>query len=397
MALSLEPFRATLRPPGAARLLAASLLGRMPSGMGPLALVLLVQGLRGSYADAGLVAGAFAVAQAVGGPVQSRLIDRTGQTLILGACGPAFSVAFVAVAVAAGQDASTLLLVGLAAAAGLLFPPFSSALRALWPTMLPPDRLAGAYALESTVQELVFIVGPLLVAGLVAVAGPAAAVHVAAGCTLAGTVGFVTSPRSRRWRGQPSTVDWAGPLRSPAVVTVVATQPLVAVAFSHLQVAVAGHAEQLGVQAASGVLLGVWTAGSLAGGLLNGVIAWDATPRRRLLTFAAALAVAFAPLVLTPGLVPFGLLLFCAGLPIAPYLAATYTVIGQHAPEGTTTEAFTWVASGFLIGLAAGSALAGALVDAAGPSGALLAAVAVLGIAAAVSTARAGTLDVAVE
>jgi len=393
VALSLEPFRATLRPPGAARLLVASLLGRMPSGMGPLALVLLVQGLRGSYAEAGLVAGAFAVAQAVGGPAQSRLIDRTGQTLVLGLGGTAFAAAFTAIAVAAGRDAGTGWLVGLAATAGLLFPPFASALRALWPSMLTPAELPGAYALESTVQELVFIAGPLLVAALVATAGPGVAVAVAAGCTLAGTALFVTAERSRRWRGAPGAADWAGPLRSPAVVTIVAAQPLVAIAFAHLQVAVTAHAERLGVPAASGVLLGVWTLGSLLGGLLNGTVAWDATPRRRLLTLAAALAAAFTPLALTPGLVTFGLLLVVAGLPIAPYLAACYTIVGRAAPPGTATEAFTWVATGFLIGLAAGSAISGVVVQTAGPDAAFATATAVLATAAVLLAIRARTLN----
>jgi len=393
VALSLEPFRATLRPPGAARLLVASLLGRMPSGMGPLALVLLVQGLRGSYADAGLVAGAFAVAQAVGGPAQSRLIDRTGQTLVLGVCGTGFAAAFAAMAVAADRQAGTGWLVGLAVAAGLLFPPFASALRALWPSMLTPDQLPGAYALESTVQELVFIAGPLLVAALVATTSPAVAVVAAAGCTLAGTAVFVTADRSRRWRGSSAAADWAGPLRSPTVVTVVAAQPLIAIAFAHLQVAVAAHAERLGVPPAAGVLLAVWTLGSLTGGLLNGALAWKATPRRRLLTLAAALAAAFAPLALTPSLVPFGLLLAIAGLPIAPYLAAGYTLVGQAAPQGTTTEAFTWVTTGFLAGLAAGSALAGAVVQTAGPVAAFLTASAALAAAAVLMAARARTLD----
>lgn len=38
----------------------------------------------------------------------------------------------------------------------------------MWPKLVPPNRVAAAYALDSTVQELIWIGGPLLLALLLA-------------------------------------------------------------------------------------------------------------------------------------------------------------------------------------------------------------------------------------
>ena len=68
-----------------------------------------------------------------------------------------------------------------AAAAGALMPPVGASLRALWPRMFVDAELrAAAYALEASLQEITFIVGPLLVALLTAAASPVLALGVAA-------------------------------------------------------------------------------------------------------------------------------------------------------------------------------------------------------------------------
>src|SRR3954466_3074156 len=45
----------------------------------------------------------------------------------------------------------------------------------MWTDLLEPDLLQAAYALDSTLIELIFISGPLLTAAIAAVASPAAA------------------------------------------------------------------------------------------------------------------------------------------------------------------------------------------------------------------------------
>jgi MFS family permease len=363
----------------------------MPSGMGPLAIVLLVHGATGSYGHAGLVAGAFAVGQAVGGPLQGRLIDRAGQTAVLSVGGALFAGSFLALAATRGHTAP-LVECGWAGLAGVAYPPLGPVVQAVWAATFVGARLQMAYAFQATVQEAIFIGGPLLVSGLVTWSSAAVAVAAAAGLSLVGTIGFVTSPRSLRWTARRPAADWAGPLRAGGVRTLVALHGLVAVAFAFMQVAAAAYAADQGDPGRSGVLLALWTSGSLVGGLLNGSRVWRSPPERRLRWLLAVLAVAFAPPALTPGVYGLAGLMFVAGLPIAPALGCAYALVERLAPPGTLTEAFTWIGSGFLLGLSLGSSAAGVTADHYGPSTTFVAGSVALAIGAATAAVRADSL-----
>src|SRR5688572_4637883 len=69
--------------PAVLRILASSVVARLPLAMLGIALLIHAQHLTGSFAAAGLVTGAYAVATGVGGPLLARLVDRRGQTAVL--------------------------------------------------------------------------------------------------------------------------------------------------------------------------------------------------------------------------------------------------------------------------------------------------------------------------
>ncbi|MBA2476515.1 MAG: MFS transporter, partial [Actinobacteria bacterium] len=69
-----ERYRALLRTPHARRLIAWGLVARLPLGMVPLALLLVVRASGGSYAAAGAVSGAYLVAAAIGAPIAGRRV-----------------------------------------------------------------------------------------------------------------------------------------------------------------------------------------------------------------------------------------------------------------------------------------------------------------------------------
>jgi MFS family permease len=173
---SLAPFQSLLRLPGIPRLVVSSLVGRVPASMGPLSVVLLVQSVTGSYAHAGSAAGVFAIVTAVASPLLGRLIDRVGQTRVLMLCGTLFAAAFAMLALIARPGVNMMLVLGCVALAGLANPPLAPSMRTLRSAKLDGPTLQTAYALESTMQEVIFITGPLLVALLVITISPAAAV-----------------------------------------------------------------------------------------------------------------------------------------------------------------------------------------------------------------------------
>jgi MFS family permease len=95
--------------------------------------------------------------------------------------------------------------------------------------------------------------------------------------------------------------------------------------------------------------------------------------------FAAVLAL---PL-LAGSLVTLTLLLFVAGLPIAPMVAAAYGLIGRVAAPGSVAEAFAWFGTAVSTGIAGGSITGGWLVDRHGWQAAVLLGVGLAGVAAA--------------
>jgi MFS family permease len=390
--MRLRVYLDVLRVPSVPRLLSAAVVGRMPTAMAGLAIVLLVREGGGSYAVAGTVAAAYSVALALTSPLLGRLVDRVGQTRVLAGCAGASVLAFGALA-AVGRGASPLLLAALAALAGGSIPPVAACMRALWSELLEDGgQLQAAFAVESTAQELIFVVGPPLVALLAAVLSPAAAVLGTGVLLLAGTAVFAATPASRAWRPRRRAADWAGPLRSPGIRTVLAAIVLLATAFGTVEVTVVAGAEQLGSRTLAGPLLALWAVGSLVGGLAFGSRASGRGPEQRMIGLLALVVAGIALLAVAAGVAQLAAGMVLAGLGIAPAIACLYLLVDRLAPAGTVTEAFTWVTTAFATGFAAGNALGGTLVHEIGTEGSFLAAAGGVAAAALVARARRGVL-----
>jgi MFS family permease len=376
--MRLRIYLDVLRTPSVTRLLSSAVVGRMPTAMAGLAIVLLVRAQGGSYAVAGLVAGAYSVALALSSPLLGRLVDRVGQTRVLAGCAVASALGFGALA-AAGGGAPPVVLAGLAALTGASIPPVGACMRALWSELLEHDgQLQAAFAVESTVQELIFVVGPPLVALLVAAFSPSVALVGTGLLLLAGVGVFAATPVSRAWRPRRRAADWAGALRSPGIRAVLATIVLLAAAFGTVEVTVVAEAEQLGSRALAGPLLALWAVGSMAGGLVFGARASDRGPEQRMVGLLGLVVAGIALLSVATGMVQLAAGMVLAGLGIAPAIACLYLLVDRLAPDGTVTEAFTWVTTAFASGIAAGNALGGALVQRVGTDRAFLVAAAAI-------------------
>jgi predicted MFS family arabinose efflux permease len=339
--------------------------------MAGLAILLLVQSATGSFAPAGLTVAAFAGGSAVGGVAQARWIDRTRQTPALVASGLAHPVA-LALLVPAARVAALPALLALAVVAGAATPQLSGCMPALWIELLRegPRRVA-AFALEAVLVEAVFLVGPALVAGLLALTGPAGVLLLVAAASASGTLGLAATSASRGWRGRAASAPetgprLAGPLSSPAIRFVLVAAVLFGIGDGAVQVAVAGFAVRHGSERLAGLLLTALSVGSVAAGLVYGTRSWRWSWPARFaalnLLLGSALALA-APAMRAgwPPAVAAALLL--GGLAVAPIATENSLLIGSAAPPGTVTEAFAWLVTAVVAGGAAGSAVAGPLLD----------------------------------
>src|SRR5690349_16344025 len=140
-ATGLSRFGAVLGAPGARPMVASSLIGRLPLGMAPFAILLLLRAEGRSYAEAGFVVAAYSLTLAAVSPVAGRLIDRFGQGGVLVPMAGGFATGLVVLAALARAGAPLAALAAVAVAAGASHPPLSASVRALWPRVLPSPHL----------------------------------------------------------------------------------------------------------------------------------------------------------------------------------------------------------------------------------------------------------------
>jgi predicted MFS family arabinose efflux permease len=355
-------YRAALRAPQVARILFTSLIARASQGMSGLSIVLLVARHQG-YGRAGLVTGLYVLVVGAVNPLLARAVDRVGPRPVLLPCAAVYAAAMSAFAVVPSSAYPAM--VGAAAVAGATVPPVVATVRGIWPRLLDESVVASIYALEATAQELIFIVGPALVAIIAGLAGPRTAVVVTGLLTFSGTVALLTVPAMRA-RPERSERVRHRMLRTTRLPVYVALGAALCLGFNMCDIAVVAFVGGRHSSVAAGVVLAMWSLGSFIGGL------WFGASRRPVdekVVAAAILAIAasMAAASLAPGRVGLAAILCLGGMTVAPGLGRLYTRVSAVAPDGGSTEAFAWMGVGLMVGASVGASLGGVSVDAIGP------------------------------
>lgn len=358
-----------LAAPGARALLASSVLARLPLAMLSIAFLVHVQRLTGSFAVAGLACSASAICGALASPLLGRLVDRRGQTRVLLVGGSVTALALI-VAGLLPAGSPPALFVGVAGAVGLATPPLSACVRTLLPAIVSrPSELPALFALESTLLEVTFVLGPPLALGLGAAWSTGGALIVCGLMMIAGTASFAGHRGSRAWRPDAAaTRSRAGSLRAAAIRVLVVVDLGTGVVFGATEVGVTASAKHVAGAAAAAPVLGLWGAGSLIGGLIVTRLGGRWGSAKHLIALLGALAVTHGALLAGARSLPvMSAIILVAGATIAPTGAAIYAMVDRFAPAGTQTEAFSWLFTSSSAGAAAGAAVAGILAEAAGP------------------------------
>lgn len=369
-------LRSVLGTPELCSTLVLSVLSRIPASAIGLLILLRVAPEHG-YAAAGLIEAVYAVAVGIGQPLTSRAVDRFGQTPILLPSTLVSGLAVVAVGFLP-DDASLVQLGGLFLAAGLVHPPLAGAMRALWDLLLPSDdeRHVG-YAIDASANEVVWLVGPIVVVGIVAAATSVDVALIVCGALTAGAGGaFALTGPSQRWRprGEEHAGGWVGGLRNHGVWTIMLAAASAGAVFAAVQLGVTAFGRAEGGTAAVGLLLGAWSVGSFLAGLVLTRLAAPDLPAARLESLLLFLAVSTAICGLATNVWTLGVLLVVSGAAIAPLFATLDVVMGDVASDGTITETYALTTTGVIVGGMLGGPLAGALVDHASASVAIVAA-----------------------
>ncbi|MDG4834802.1 MFS transporter [Solwaraspora sp. WMMD1047] len=342
-------------------------LAQLPVAMRQLLVVLLGHHNTGSFTTSGIASAACSIGLALTAPLSGRLLGRIGDRPVLLAFGLAHLVTLVGLTFAASPFA----FVALAAAAGLATPPVLSSGRALLPTLVESSALTRAYAVNAVGQELLYVGGPLLVAASLATAGPGGALLTFAAIgTIALIVNVIVIPRR-------SHAEHPLRMRQPAsgrraIRTLLGIHLGYMTCMGAMWVLIPAFAANVGHPNQAALLVTVWSAGSLVGGLLLAIRGRRASISRAYLVLLAVLSVSSMTLLLPRTVPQMAVAVVIFGLALAPWLAVADELVARAAPAPHTAQAYGWLQTAGQLGIAAGSFTSGVINDHLGTTTAFL-------------------------
>jgi MFS family permease len=342
----------------------------MPMAMTGIGVVLLVSAVTGSYGVAGAASAASSICFAAVNPVIGRLVDRYGQGRVLVPLVAGNAISVTVLITVARLAPGTWTLLPAAAAVGLTSPSLGALVRARWSHLVAADRLPVAYAFESVADELIFVIGPVVVSLLATTVHPAAGIAAAGALTLTGGLSLAAQRRTEPPHG-PSAGHGSA-IAVPGLRVLVLVFMLTGSVFGSLDVSMIAFAQEHGHRSLAGPLLAMVALGSAISGLWYGTRAWRADLHRRFVVTLTLLAAGMTPLHVGEGVWSMAFLCFVAGLSISPTAIAGYGLVERLVPAGLRTEGFAWVSTSVGVGVAIGATVAGRLIDAHGARTALL-------------------------
>ncbi|AYG02706.1 MFS transporter [Gryllotalpicola protaetiae] len=385
----MSAYSSVLKTPGVARIIAAQLTARFPSGMLSLGVLLHIEQVHHTYGAAGLVLAGSAAGQAVAGPLTSRLMGVLGMRPVLAVTTAVYAAGILIIALVTMPVPLTVLV---AFVGSLATPPIQPAVRTIYPKLVTSNLLTPLFSLDASAQEIIWIAGPVVITFIATQVSTVLGLVLCAGVIVAGGAWFIASPELGRVRIPRSKRRFGVVLTRPTVLisTIVgllligscsAVEAGVVAAFQGTGAAPSAHGFE------SGIVLAIWSLGSLVGGFSFGHLPlspWSLA-RRMLLMFAG---VALASIWLNIWWMIPALLVSGAG--IAPALAAMFAMTSSSVKFSDTAEAFGWISTGQLIGAGIGSAIAGAVIDQHGAQGAFFVSglFALVGVIVAAAAAR---------
>lgn len=377
----LNKYRLAFADPRARAFSFAGFLARMPISMVGIGILMFVETARGNYTLAGAVSATGAVAAAIGGPITSRLTDRLGQHKMLPWQIVIVVFAATALIFTIPSNLPAVLIFIFAAISGFFSPSIGALVRARWTALLVSGPvLITAFSVESMIDEIIFVIGPSIAAFTSVNIHPAAPQTIAVVFLILGGSWLISMrdtepPISLQQKKHGKPVVFKNGL-----LWLVFVHFLAGIFFGSIETTMIAFSDFAGVPVAAGLLLALWSIGSLIGGIFYGASDFTMPLPNQLTVISLVL---IPPAVIVPfvdSLALLAVMAVVAGFGIAPLLISAASIAQQRAGDGRTTEAIASMYSGIGVGFAVAASSSGWLIDNHGTSWAFA-----LGTAAAVA------------
>ena len=387
-----------LRKPGAFKFSATGLLARMPMSMVSISSLLAIQSEYHSYTLAGQVSAVTLIAFACTAPWLARRVDIYGQRFmipfIMASC-----LAMVGEIVSITFHAHPAALLVCAAIAGGTSGSMGALVRARWSNLLEtPDEIHTAFALEAAMDEVAFIVGPILATMLVT--NPPLPVTsgliVAVTAQAVGSLWFLsqraTEPPAKGRTAAQEQTGQSHVLRNGALVVTALTCLVLGGLFGANDVAIVGSATEHGHKNLSGAILACFSTGSLVAALIHGSRQWHWPLQRQFVVGVTVLALGASTLIFAPNLWFVAVAAAITGMAIAPTFTTANQIVQHSVADNQITEGLTWLSTTINVGVSVGTFLAGLAIDNSGAHGGFLAVTVMSWLAVVIAWSGARTL-----
>lgn len=392
---SLSVYARLMRIPGARQFSFDAAIARMSMGMLGIGVVLAINNVYGKWSLAGLVSGVFVFFTAVFIAIYARIFDRVGYRRLGRILLIIQTIAMIGFCVSVVLRAPIIVLFVFIIASGMTQFSFGALVRTRWANVLSkhnnPELLNSAYAMEAGIDEIIFIVGPIIATFLATTVHPASQLFVATATTFIGGLMYFAHakiPPAHLVEVHPETnttaqvehqgnagvrvegvqtvskADRRMVLRYPGVFAIFLLFVCYNSSFTAFDVVITSMMRARHLEAYLGLQLCLIALGSLVGAVLYGV----RQPRRGLWTqlifFVGILFIGYILIRLTMfSFIVIGIIEFLAGLSISPAFAVGNLLVRKLVPEHSLTEGLAWITTAGALGAAAGSAISGVVLD----------------------------------
>src|ERR1019366_1082116 len=189
-----SPYRKLFAVPGALRFSIAGSIARLPISMTLLSITFVIVHVKHSYTLAGTVATGAALISTVFSPTWSRYADRLGQRKVLRFTVPFYIGFDLIFLIAISRHAPTYIWMSAIFLAEIFLPNIGGLIRRRWLWNLGEDRVMinTAYSYEALMDEIIFIIGPLVATSAATIISPASGMILGFSFMAIGTTLFIS-------------------------------------------------------------------------------------------------------------------------------------------------------------------------------------------------------------
>lgn len=327
--------------------------------------------VRGSVADAGFAAAVAGIGTAIFGPVSGALADRVGQRVVLLVFGVISILAVGGLLALLLSDAPLPLVLVAAFVLGGTTPqvaPFSrSRLVVLARRTGSPERNRQAestvMSYESAVDELSFVIGPVLVGLLITLIAPWAPLALGAMLTATVVLAFAMHPTGARIPAHARVAHAPGRLVTGHLVALAAGMLLVGGIFGGILTSLTEFMDERGAGETTGIAYGAMSMGAILVALGVALLPEGVTLAMRWAAASIIAVIGTVTLLMAPSIPGVVVALFLSGCGVGAALVALFSLGAQIAPAGRATTVITTLQSTLVVGQALASAAGGLIAQ----------------------------------